>query len=219
MRMNYEQARMNMIEQQIRTWEVLDQGVLDLITEVHREDFIPDPYKPLALADMNIPLNHGEVTMTPKMEARIIQSLDIRREDKILEIGTGCGYFTALLAHSGKIVYSIDIYEDFTRYAGNLLARHHIDNVQLYTGDGLSGWPEHAPYDVIAVTGSIPVYTPCFEQQLAVGGRLFVIVGESPIMEACLVTRVGQDEWSRESLFETDLPPLVGAHKATTFEF
>jgi protein-L-isoaspartate(D-aspartate) O-methyltransferase len=219
MRMNYEQARINMIEQQIRTWEVLDQGVLDLLSEVHREEFIPDPYKPLALADINVPLNHGEVTMTPKLEARVIQSLDIRPDDKILEIGTGCGYFTALLAKSGKVVYSIDIYEDFTHYAGQVLAAHRITNVQLFTGDGLGGWPQEAPYDVIAVTGSIPVYTPLYEQQLAVGGRLFVIVGESPIMEACLVTRVGQDEWSRESLFETDLPPLVGAHKSTTFEF
>jgi protein-L-isoaspartate(D-aspartate) O-methyltransferase len=217
--MNYEQARINMIEQQIRTWEVLDQGVLDLLTQLHREDFIPDPYKPLALADMYIPLNHDEVTMTPKMEARIIQSLDIRKNDKILEIGTGCGYFTGLLSRSGKIVYSIDIYEDFTKDAGELLARHQINNVQLHTGDGLPGWPREAPYDVIAVTGSIPVYTPVFEQQLTVGGRLFVIVGESPIMEACLITRVGQDEWSMESLFETDLPPLVGAHKITTFEF
>jgi protein-L-isoaspartate(D-aspartate) O-methyltransferase len=217
--MNYEQARINMIEQQIRTWEVLDQGVLDLLTQLHREDFIPDPYKPLALADMYIPLNHDEVTMTPKMEARIIQSLDILKTDKILEIGTGCGYFTGLLSRSGKIVYSLDIYEDFTRIAGELLAAHQINNVQLYTGDGLPGWPQEAPYDVIAVTGSIPVYTPVFEQQLAVGGRLFVIVGESPIMEACLITRVGQDEWSMESLFETDLPPLVGAHKTTTFEF
>ena len=217
--MNYEQARNNMIEQQIRTWEVLDQGVLDLLTDLHREDFMPDPYKTVALADMNIPLNHGEVTMTPKMEARVIQSLDIHKDDKILEIGTGCGYFTGLLALSGNIVYSVDIYEDFTHRAGELLAQHQINNVQLYTGDGLPGWPQHAPYDVIAVTGSIPAYTPVFEQQLAIGGRLFVIVGESPIMEACLITRVGQDEWSMESLFETDLPPLVGAQKTSTFEF
>ena len=217
--MNYEQARINMIEQQIRTWEVLDQGVLDLLTQLHREDFMPDPYKPLALADMHIPLNHGEVTMTPKMEARVIQSLDIQKDDKILEIGTGCGYFTGLLSRSGKVVHSIDIYDDFIQSAGESLARHQINNVQLHTGDGLPGWPQEAPYGVIAVTGSVPVYTPVFEHQLAVGGRLFIIVGESPIMEACLVTRVGQDEWSTESLFETDLPPLVGAHKNTTFEF
>jgi len=219
MRMNYEQARMNMIEQQIRTWEVLDQGVLDLLGEIHREDFIPDPYKPLALADMNIPLGHGEVTMTPKMEARVLQSLDIRNSDRVLEIGTGCGYFTALLAKSGGVVYSVDIYDDFTRSVGEKLTGHGLGNVQLYSGDGVAGWPAQSPYDVIAVTGSLPVYTPQFEQELAVGGRLFVIVGESPIMEALLVTRVGQEDWSRESLFETHLPPLVGAQKSTTFEF
>ena len=217
--MNYEQARNNMIEQQIRTWEVLDQGVLDLLARLHREDFMPAPYQSLALADLSIPLGHGEVTMTPKLEARVIQTLGIRPEDRILEIGTGCGYFTGLLALSGKRVYSIDIYDDFTKTAGAALARHGIDNVQLQSGDGLSGWAQEAPYDVIAVTGSIPDYSPVFEQQLAPGGRLFVIVGESPIMEACLITRTGQEEWSMETLFETDLPPLVGARKSTTFEF
>jgi len=217
--MNYEQARNNMIEQQIRTWEVLDQGVLELLARLHREDFMPAPYQSLALADMSIPLGHGEVTMAPKLEARVIQSLAIRPADRILEIGTGCGYFTGLLALSGKEVYSIDIYNDFTESAGAALGRHGIDNVNLHTGDGLTGFPQEAPYDVIAVTGSLPVYDPVFEQQLAPGGRLFVIVGDSPIMEACLITRTGQEEWSMETLFETDLPPLVGAHKSATFEF
>lgn len=219
MRMNYEQARMNMIEQQIRPWEVLDQDVLSLLGELHREDFVPDPYKQLALADVNIPLPHGEVTMTPKMEARVLQSLSIHQADKILEIGTGCGYFTGLLARCGQIVHSVDIHEVFSRQAGEKLAEHGIDNVQLYTGDGLRGWPSQAPYDVIAVTGSVPDWMPEYQQQLRIGGRLFVIVGESPIMDACLITRIGDDEWRREYLFETYLPPLLGATRASTFEF
>ncbi|MEX2525170.1 MAG: protein-L-isoaspartate O-methyltransferase [Gammaproteobacteria bacterium] len=217
--MNYEQARMNMIEQQIRPWEVLDQDVLSLLGELHREDFVPQSYRQLALADVNIPLPHGEVTMTPKMEARILQSLAIEDSETILEIGTGCGYFTALLARSGGIVHSVDIYEDFSREAGEKLKQHGIDNLRLYTGDALHGWPSEAPYDVIAVTGSVPSRMPEYEEQLSVGGRLFVIVGESPIMDACLITRIGDDEWSREYLFETDLPPLVGAAKTSTFEF
>lgn len=217
--MNYEQARINMIEQQIRTWEVLDQDVLSLLGELHREDFVPEPYKQLALADVNIPLRHGQVTMTPKMEARILQSLAVEDSDKILEIGTGCGYFTALLARSGGTVHSVDIYEDFTREAAGKLNRHGIDNIRLYTGDALWGWPGEAPYDVIAVTGSVPYWIPEYEEQLTIGGRLFVITGESPIMDACLVTRIGDDEWSREYLFETELPPLVGATKASSFEF
>ncbi len=217
--MNYEQARLNMIEQQVRPWEVLDQDVLELLNELHREDFVPEPYKQLALADVGIPLAHGEITMTPKMEARIVQSLDIGPEDNVLEIGTGCGYFTALLARSGRIIHSVDIHEDFIRQAEVKLAQHDIANVQLYTGDALRGWPSQAPYDVIAVTGSVPEWIPEYQQQLALGGRLFVITGESPIMDACLVTRVGEDEWRREYLFETELPPLIGATKTDKFEF
>ena len=217
--MDFEQARFNMIEQQIRTWEVLDQKVLDLIEELHREDFIPEAYKQLALADINIPLAHGEVTMTPKLEARVLQALAVNPGDEILEIGTGCSYFTALLAKAGGTVHSVDIYPEFTERARALLAGHGLDNVQLYTGDALYGWPAGAPYDVIAVTGSVPSLLIEYQQQLNPGGRLFVIVGESPIMDAVLITRTGRDEWSRESLFETDLPPLVGAAKKTHFQF
>lgn len=217
--MDLEQARFNMIEQQIRTWEVLDQKVLNLVQKIHREDFIPDPYKQLAFADVNIPLAHGEVTMTPKMEARILQCLDIQVDDKILEIGTGCAYFTALLASAGKEVHSIDIYPGFTERAQPLLDAHGLKNVHLYTGDALHGWPDTAPYDVIAVTGSVPSLIIEHQQQLKVGGRLFVITGKSPIMDAALITRMGQEEWPQESLFETDIPPLVGATKKSDFQF
>jgi protein-L-isoaspartate(D-aspartate) O-methyltransferase len=208
--LNFDQARFNMIEQQIRTWEVLDQNVLDLIGEIHREDFVPVEYRQLALADVQIPLAHQQVTMTPGVEARLLQALDIKKTDKILEVGTGCAYLTALLARSGQHVFSVDIYPEFTGEANTKLARHGIRNVTLETGNAGNGWPPHAPYDVIAVTGSLPVLDTCFQKQLTIGGRLFIITGESPVMEALLITRIGEHEWSTESLFETDIPPLAG---------
>jgi protein-L-isoaspartate(D-aspartate) O-methyltransferase len=217
--MNYEQARFNMIEQQIRTWEVLDQRILNLLADVHREDFIADVYKKLALADVNIPLLHEQVTMPPKLEARLLQSLDISKEDRILEIGTGCAYLTALLAKLGKDVTSIDIFPEFTQQAGAKLAAHNINNVSLITADAINGWSVTAPYDVIVVTGSVPLENKSFQQQLSIGGRLFIIVGESPVMEALLVTRVSDNGWSRESLFETDIPALIGAVQPARFRF
>lgn len=200
-----------MIEQQIRTWEVLDQTVLDLISEIHREDFVPVEYRQLALADIQIPLAHKQVTMTPKVEARLLQVLNIQKTDKILEVGTGCAYLTALLARTGQHVISVDIYPEFTGEAKTKLARHGIHNVTLETGDAIKGWAQHAPYDVIVVTGSLPVLGTCFQEQLITGGRLFVIIGTSPVMEALLITRIGKNEWSTESLFETDIPALTGA--------
>ena len=217
--MNFEQARLNMIEQQIRPWDVLDQKVLDLIARIHREDFVPGAYRQLALADTQLPLPHGQCTMTPKMEARLLQALDIRKDDRVLEIGTGCAYLTALLAASAQHVTSVDIYPDFTQQAAEKLARYDLHNVTLEAGDAVRGWSKHSPYDVIAVTGSVPVLEPCFQEQLNDGGRLFVIVGVSPAMEAMLITRLGAREWSREVLFETDLPPLAGARKPGTFTF
>ena len=215
--MNFEQARLNMIEQQIRTWEVLNQTVLDLLAKIHREDFIPEEYRQLALADTHIPLMHGQVTMTPMVEARLLQSLNIQADDSILEIGTGCAYLSALLAKSGREVISVDIYRDFTEQARNRLARYNIKNVGLETGDAIRGWGKARSYNVIVVTGSVPVLEPCFQEQLTTGGRLFVITGESPVMEALLITHIGNDEWSREVLFETDLPALIGAPQPQRF--
>lgn len=217
--MDFEKARLNMIEQQIRPWEVLDQDVLDLLARVHREDFVPEVYRRVALADVSIPIGHGEITMTPKSEARLLQSLLLEPGDRVLEIGTGCGYLTALLAKSAHEVISADIYPDFTDRARNKLAQHGISNVRLETGDAIQGWPMMAPYDAIAVTGSVPMLTGDFQTQLAPGGRLFVIVGTSPVMEALLITRVGEQEWTSESLFETDLPALIGAPQKDTFTF
>ena len=216
--MNFEQARNNMIEQQIRTWDVLDQNVLNLMTRVRREDFIPEEYRLLAFADTSLPIGQGQVTMPPKVEARMLQALDINPEDKILEIGTGCAYVTALLAQAGQHVISVDIFPEFTQAASIKLSRHAVKNVTLETGDALKNLPDHGPYDVIAVTGSMPELTDGLQQQLKIMGRLFVIIGNSPVMEAWLITRTGANEWSRESLFETDLPPLIGAHQAPVFK-
>jgi protein-L-isoaspartate(D-aspartate) O-methyltransferase len=217
--MNLEQARFNMIEQQIRTWEVLDPRVLDLLARVPRERFVPAQYRSLAFADMNIPLGHGEVMMAPKVEARLIQALELQPADTVLEIGTGSGYLTALLASLAQHVYSVDIYPEFTARAGEALEAFGIRNVTLETGDGVNGWEKHAPYDAIAVTGSLPLFEPCFQEQLKVGGRLFMIVGQTPVMEALLITRLGPHEWTRESLFETGIPPLINAPKPQTFVF
>jgi len=211
MQMNFEQARFNMIEQQIRTWEVLDQDVLDLLMDIRREDFIPEEYKQLALADTQIPLTHGQVTMTPKVEARILQSIDIQAKDKVLEIGTGCAYLTALMAKMADEVISVDIYPVFTEQAAKKLKQYNIENVKLENGDAIAGWESSNPYDVIVVTGSVPLLEAHYQKQLASKGRLFIIVGESPVMEAILITRAGENEWAKESLFETDLPPLIGA--------
>ncbi|MBF8270583.1 MAG: protein-L-isoaspartate(D-aspartate) O-methyltransferase [Gammaproteobacteria bacterium] len=217
--MNFEQARENMIKQQIRPWEVADQRTLDLLAEIHREDFVPEPYKYLALADINIPLLHNQITMTPKVEARLLQDLAIQPHEKILEIGTGCGYLTALLANSGKIVHSIDIYPEFKEHASPRFKQYGLQNIHVHVGDAVRGWPQEAPYDVIVVTGSVPLLEWYFQEQLQTGGRMFVIVGQSPAMEARLITRTGPDTWNVTSLFETDLPPLVGAPKPESFRF
>jgi protein-L-isoaspartate(D-aspartate) O-methyltransferase len=217
--MNFEQARYNMIKQQFRPWHVCDAQTLDLVTEIHREDFIPAPYRNLALADINIPLLHGQVTMAPKIEARLLQSLAIQGNDQILEIGTGCGYLTALLAKLGGVVHSVDIYPEFTAMAATALKLYNLHNVVLHTGDANNGWAVHAPYDVIAITGSMPVLNDAFQLQLKTGGRLFMIIGTSPAMQVKLIRRLGEEEWSHEDLFETDLPPLIGAIRQPTFNF
>ena len=216
---DFEQARLNMIEQQIRTWEVLDQDVLDLIHQVHREDFVPGNYKQLALADTNIPLANGQLMMTPKLEARLLQAVALQKNDRVLEIGTGSAYLTALIAKRVQHVDSVDIFPDFTKEATVKLENYQLENVLLHTGDALSNWKNQTSYDVIIVTGSMSKLEQTLQAQLTESGRLFVIVGKSPVMEARLITRVGENEWSTETLFETDLPALIGAEAAAPFQF
>ncbi len=217
--MDVERARFNMVEQQIRPWEVLDQRVLDLLFQVHREEFVPAAYRAMAFADMEIPLGYGEVMLQPKLEARILQELAIQSTDQILEVGTGSGYMTALLAASGRHVYSVDIQPEFTRSAAAALAAHGITNVTLETGDAARGWDKHAPYDVIVLTGSLPVLVDTFARALQPGGRLLAVVGEPPVMEAKLVTCVSHGVWNTVGLFETCVAPLKNALQPQRFVF
>ncbi len=216
--MNLDQARFNMIEQQIRPWEVLDQQVLDVIGKIPREQFVPQRYYKLAFADVRIPLGHGQVMMNPNVEGRLLQALSITDTDNILEIGTGSGYLCACLAQLGNRVISVDIFAEFTQAANQTLHKLGIKNISLHPGDAAQSWNEQR-HDVIAITGSLPNLSKRWRQSLTIGGRLFAIVGENPIMEALLITRISEDEWSQESLFDTELPTLLNVNKPNTFVF
>ena len=215
---NFELARHNMIEQQIRPWDVLDQQVLDTLAQLPREDFVPDRYRNLAFGDIAIPLGQGEFMLKPNVEARILQALALRPTDQVLEIGTGSGYLTAGLARLAGAVVSVDIVPDFVETARRQLKAHGFDNVALYVGDASCGWSERR-YDAIAVTGSVPTVAEVWRQSLNLGGRLFIVAGQSPAMEALLITRIGEQEWVQESLFETELPQLRNAAAPKVFEF
>jgi protein-L-isoaspartate(D-aspartate) O-methyltransferase len=214
-----EQARFNMIAQQIRPAEVLDEHVLEAMMEIPREDFVPEHFKDLAFSDINVEIGHDEVMMKPIMEARLLQALNIQPSDNILEIGTGSGYFTALLARLGSHVQSVEIEPAFLKQAEARLSAHGITNVTLIEGDASHGWKEGGPFDVIAITGSIPILPENFQQQLTVGGRMVVITGTSPVMETLLITRVADDQWERRSLFETDFPALRNVEQPQAFVF
>ncbi len=214
-----ERARFNMVEQQIRTWEVLDQRVLDLLLRVRREEYVPQQYRALAFADMEIPLGHGEKMLSPKMEARMLQELTLRPSDRILEVGTGSGYMTALLANLGSHVCSVDIIAEFTRAAGARLAAQGIANVTLETGDAARGWDRNASYDVIVLTGSVPVLADAFQKSLQPGGRLIAVVGEPPVMEAQLITCVAAGAYRTTGLFETCIAALKNAPQPEKFVF
>lgn len=215
--MDFQRARSNMVEQQIRTWDVLDQQVLDVIRNTPREDYVPTAFRNLAYADTSIPLEGGEVMLPPREEARLLQALQLKPGNHVLEVGTGSGYMTALLAQLAKSVVSVEISPTLAERARTALQSHGIRNAVVEIGDAVRGWERAAPYDAIAVTGSLPLMEERFRQQLKRGGRLFIIVGEAPAMEALLITRMGQDDWARESLYETVVPPLRGAKKPERF--
>lgn len=216
---NLEQNRFNMVEQQIRTWNVLDLTILNLLYKVRREEFVPAAYRSLAFADMEIPLDHGAVMLTPKMEARILQELRIKKTDKILEVGSGSGYMTALLAELGAQVYSVEIVPTLCSIAKMNLQTHGITNVTLEQGDAAQGWPQHGPYDVIVLTASTPILPEAFQKSLNPGGRLFAIVGEEPLMEAMLITCVAPNVYETKMLFETCTAPLRNALQPQRFTF
>ncbi len=217
--MNIEQARFNMVEQQIRPWEVLDQQVLDLLYVVRREGFVPQAYQALAFSDLEIPIGEGETMLQPKMEARILQEVAPGGTDKVLEVGTGSGYMAALLAHRARHVHSVEISPALKRFGETNLRKAGIVNVTVEQGDAARGWSKHAPYDVIVLTGSTPVLPDAFLAQLAPGGRLFAVVGEPPAMSARLVTAVGGGSFNTLDLFETVLAPLKNALEREKFVF
>jgi protein-L-isoaspartate(D-aspartate) O-methyltransferase len=217
--MALQDARNQMIEQQVRAWDVLDRRILDMLESLPRERFVPEQYRGMAFADTNVPLAHGQLMMTPTIEGRMLQALNPQPGDKALEIGTGSGFVSACLSRLGAEVLSLDIFPDFTEQAGATLKSLGIKRVKLETEDGTQPNSGKKRFDVIAVTGSLPIYTELYAEQLNVGGRLFMIVGESPVMEALLITRVSESGWSRQSLFETDLPALVNAAAPSKFVF
>ena len=211
-------ARRQMVDQQIRTWEVLDPRVLDVFAEVPREAFVPAEYRDLAVADAPIPIGQGQSMLPPKIQGRILQALGVAATDNVLEVGTGTGYLAACLSLLGANVRSIDIHPQFTAAAAANLRAVPNARVQLETRDAFASAPL-GEYDAIAVTGSLPVYDARFQRSLRIGGRLFAIVGEAPVMDAILVRRVDNAEWIRESLFETVIEPLINATAAQRFIF
>ena len=217
--MNTEQARFNMIEQQIRPWEVLDPGVLSLLSVVRREEYVPEAQRDLAFADVELPLGHGQTMLAPRVEARILQDLAIKNTDKVLEIGTGSGYMAALIAAKAEFVYSVEIVPELVEFARANLKRAGVANVSVDLGDGACGWPLYAPYDVIVLSGSTPVLPEAIQQQLRVGGRLVAIVGEAPAMQVKLITRTGEDAYTSLTVFETVAAPLVNAQARPAFVF
>ena len=221
--MNIEKARFNMIEQQIRPWQVLDPTVLSLLSLVKREDFVPAAYKDLAFADLEIPIgasgNASQKMLAPKIEARMLQELGVRNTDTVLEIGTGSGYMAALLAAKAEYVYSVEIDPGLAETARSNLQRAGVANVRVETGDGAQGWPARATYDAIMISASTPVLPEAILRQLKIGGRLVAVVGEIPAMQVQLVIRTEENAFNTINIFETVVAPLANATQSDRFVF
>ena len=218
--MNFEQARFNMIEQQIRPWDVLDHSVLELLSLVKREDFVPAAYRGLAFMDTEIPLGEGQFMLAPRVEARLLQDAAIQKHEKVLEIGAGSGFMAALLAHKAQQVISLELRPSLVKMARNHLHRAGIGNAEVREADGSHPTPVGgAPFDAIVLSGSVPSITDSLRTQLKVGGRLIAVVGGDPIMQAQRVTRVSETEFRTEILFDTLIPRLDGFLEPTRFTF
>jgi len=217
--MNIEQARFNMIEQQIRPWEVLDSEVLDLLSVVKREQFVPTAYRNLAFVDFDIPLPQGQHMLSPKIEARILQELAVRKHESVLEIGTGSGYMAALLGARAQQVLTVELLPEIAAFAKQNLVANAVTNVESVIGDAARGWADSAPYDVIVVSGGLPVLPQGLLEQLKVGGRLSAFVGEAPVMKAQIITRLNETEYRIVDIFETYVAPLLHAVQPPRFKF
>ena len=217
--MNFEQARYNMVEQQIRPWEVLDFGVLDVLMSVRREEFVPEAYKGVALSEAEIPLGNGSAMLIPVIEGKILQAVQVKASDKVLEVGAGSGYFAALLAAKADWVRTVEIDPALVNMAHDNLKRYGVENVIVEEGDAIRGWPSNAPYDLIVVSGGVPFIPETLLQQVKVGGRLFAFVGEQHLMTAQLVTCVAEGKYTTESLFENAVPMMRNAPQKNAFSF
>lgn len=213
-------AHKNMINRQIRSWDVLNPSILDLMNSLPRAEFIPKPYQSLAYADYPTPIGEGQVTMTPREEGRILQALNLSPTHTLLEIGTGCGYLTALLAQRVNRVYTAEIRPHLRQHAQQCLKRHNIDNVTFLEGNAYEGWPEHAPYDTIVITGSMPFIPKALGEQLNKNGEIFAVVGyESPMMPAKWLQKTADGSWRSQDIYETYVPQLDGIPEVNTFQF
>lgn len=208
-----------MIKQQLRTGDVLDETILNLYADIARDAFVPTRFKHVAYSDMQIELAHHQRMMTPLEEARILQALALKGHETVLEIGTGTGFFTALLSRLCKKVISVDYYADFTTHARRHLDEYHCINVELFTGDGHLGWLDNAPYDAIVFTGALPYLTDTHRLQLLPGGKLVAMIGTAPVMQAQLHTLDQQGTWHETLLFETNVPSLIDKSKSAVFVF
>lgn len=221
--MNVEQARFNMIEQQIRPWDVLNTDVLKTLVAVRREEFVPAAYRSLAFVDTEIPLPCGENMLSPKLEARMLQELGLNKNESVLEIGSGSGYMAALLASHARHVTTVEIEPALHALAQKNLAAYGVTNVRVELGDGAQGWTggtvTPTTYDAIVLTGSVPVLPQAFLNQVKVGGRILAVIGDAPIMSACLITRMTDDAWDSQILFETSIKRLHHAETPSAFHF
>ena len=216
---DFENARRKMVDEQIRPWDVGDERLLEVIRRTPREEFVAPEYRNLAYIDMNLPLGDGHIMMAPRLEARLLQELHVAPKDKVLEIGTGSGYVTALLAALAGQVYSVEIDAARAERTKQILGKQGVKNVSVEIGDAARGWPPHAPYDAILATGSLPLMPGELREQLAPGGRLIAIVGQAPTMEVVRIERIGQHNWRQTSLLETVVAPLVNAPAPPKFIF
>lgn len=219
MAMNFEQARQNMVENQVRPWEVLDSRVLEVLGRVRREDFVAPEHRKLAFADLSLPLGHGEVMMKPVLEGRVLQSLELTENDHVLEIGTGSGFLTACLASLSAHVTSVDIHADFIATAGQRLAQAGIANVKLETGEAVNAWQPAGQFDAVVVTGAVHEIPQRFLGWLKPGGRLLAVRGQSPAQQVVLLTHEGEGRYREEGILETDLPYLIHAEPPRRFVF
>jgi protein-L-isoaspartate(D-aspartate) O-methyltransferase len=217
--MNIEQARFNMIEQQIRPWDVLDPAVLELLALVRREDFVPSAYQALAFVDTEVPLPGGQCMLAPRVEARLLQELGVQKHERVLEVGAGSGYMAALLAHRAQHVTTLEILPELAQMAGTNLKRAAVLNATVKPMDGSRGLPAEGPFDVILLSGSVAEVPQALLAQLKVGGRLAAIVGQQPVMRATLVTRSGEHAYASVELFDTVAPRLQGFGEPARFSF